>query len=496
MGIVIRQSFKGTVISYVGAFIGFLTTFYIATEFLAPEEYGLTRTLYDAAALVAGIAAVGLGNSIPKFFPYFKNPQKKNNGFFFYIVSLAFLGLFLTFSVSLLFRQPIQAFFAERASLFLDYFYLIFPLAFFITYQTVFDAYSAVLMRIVVPRLLREIVVRIMTIVIFLLYAFKFIDLDLMIYLFVAEYGIATLINLIYISRIGTVSLSFDTSYVRKPLQKYIFRFTGYALVTTAGVELVNRIGTLMISSYEGLDSAAIFNIAIFMAAIIEIPSRSLNSISIPLISTHIKEKNHNSAEKLLKKASLNQFLIGAFMFIVLWINIDNVFSVIPKGEIYSAGKMVVFFIGLTRLCDLIGSISILTLSISKHYYYLFIVILISAITILGNYLLIPTFGITGSSISSLISVLIYYTVVIVVLNAKMKYNPLSRGILKVLALMGLVFFLNSFFFVFDNPIIDAVVRTILFGGIFVLVMYFWKISIDMNDLINSISKRIGLRNK
>ena len=491
MGIVIRQSFKGTIISYVGAFLGFLTTFFVATKFLKPEILGLTQALVGAASLICSFSLLGIATSAPKFFPYFRNIEKKHNGFFFYLVSFAFFGLVLSFTFMLLFKEPIKAYFSKESPLFVEYFPLIFPFVFFMVYQMVFETYSTVLMRIVVPRFVREVLIRLMTVTVFLLYAFDFITLDLMIYLYVAEYGIASLINLLYVSRIGPVSLSHNVNYVRKPLKRYIFRFTGYMTVTALGTEIINRIGMLMIASSEGLGSAGIYSIAFFMAAIVEIPSRSLQGISLPLISTHIKEKNHKEAEKLLQKVSLNQFLIGALIFTLLWINIDNVFAIIPKGEFYSQGKMVVFFLGLTRLCDLIGLISISTLNISKYYYYLFIVLLISVITIAGNYLLIPIFGITGSSISSLISYSIYYIIVIVIINVKLKYNPLSRGILKVLALMGLVFLLNYFFFTFDNPIVDAVVRTTLFGGMFIFLMYFWKISLDMNNLVKEIFHKL-----
>jgi hypothetical protein len=38
MGIVIRQSIKGTFVNYTGAFIGFLTTFFILTNYAAKKN--------------------------------------------------------------------------------------------------------------------------------------------------------------------------------------------------------------------------------------------------------------------------------------------------------------------------------------------------------------------------------------------------------------------------------------------------------------------------
>ncbi len=499
MGVIIRQSLKGTVVNYVGAFIGFLTTFFVSTAFLTPEELGLTRVLLEAALFISGIALLGIPSSGIKFFPYFKSEDKKHNGYFFYLILTAFLGIILTFIIALFFKEEIISFFSnENAALFVNYFYLVFPLAFFLTYLVVFETYSFLLMRIVVPRFVREVLIRVLTVVIFLLYAFKFINLDWMIYLYVLSYGIATLVDFIYIAKIGSVSLQHDVSYVRKPLRKYIYSFTGYMVLSTLGSGIVAKIDVFMVTALSGLSFTGIYTIAFFMANIIEIPSRSLNNISMPLLSAHIKEKRMSHAGDLLKKVSLNQFLIGAFVFILLWINIDNVFAILPNGDFYAQGKMVVFFLALTRLCELIGSFSFSVLSISRYYYFtLFFVFFLSGITILGNYLLIPIFGITGASISTLCSIFLYYVVVISLVNWKMKINPFSMGILKVIILTGVIFVFNILIPFLGNPYLDAIMRSLLLGGSFILAMYFWDISPEANNVIRlSVSKFFSFFNK
>ncbi|MDR1459549.1 MAG: oligosaccharide flippase family protein [Bacteroidales bacterium] len=498
MGVIIRQSIKSTIVNYIGTFIGFLTTFFISTKFLTAEEIGLTRIILEAALLLSVIALLGMPSSGVKFFPYFKSDDKKHNGFFFYLVAIGFLGTIIVFVIALLLRNNIISFFSKEAALFVDYFYLIFPLAFFLTYLYIFEIYSSVLMRIVVPRFVREIIIRILTVAIFLLYAFKFITLPWMIYLYVIAYGIAALIDLIYIARIGSISLEHDVSYVRKPLRKYIFRFTGYMVLATIGAGIVARIDIFMISAISGLSYTGIYSIAFFMANIIEIPSRSIGSISMPLLSSHIKEKKMVLARNLLKKASLNQFLIGSFIFILLWINIDNVFAVLPSGDIYAQGKWVVFFLGLTRLADLIGNFSFSVLSISKYYYFtLFFIFFLSGITILSNKLLIPVLGITGASIATFFSIFLYYAIIIFLVQWKLKINPFSKGQVKVLVLTGSILLLNSFIPAFGNPYIDAVGRSFLWEGLFIFIMYFWNISSDVNSLVRtSIAKGLSLFDK
>jgi O-antigen/teichoic acid export membrane protein len=498
MGVIIRQSIKSTIVTYVGAFIGFLTTFFISTKFLSSEEIGLTRIVLEAALLLSGLSLLGTPSSGVKFFPYFKSNDKKHNGFFFYLVATVFLGMIFFFIVAFFCRDTIISFFSKEAALFVNYFYLIFPLAFFLTYLVIFETYSSVLMRIVVPRFVREILIRILTVGIFLLYAFRFITLDGMIYLFVFSYGTASLIDLIYIAKIGSISLKHDVSYVEKPLRKYIYQYTGYMVLATIGVGIATRIDVFMVSAYSGLSFTGIYSIAFYMANIIEIPSRSLSSISVPLMSAHIKENQMDLAESLFKKMPLNQFLIGSFIFILLWINIDNVFAILPNGELYAQGKWVVFFLGLTRLCELIGNFAIATLSMSRYYYFaLFFLLLLSGIIILGNNLLIPIWGITGAATATFFSILFYYIVIIATVYWKLKFHPFSKGILKTVVLMGGVFLLNYLIPVLNNPYFDAVVRTFLLEGGFVAAMYFWKVSPDANSLIRtSISKGLSFFDK
>ena len=71
MGVIIRQSIKGTLVNYLGVAIGFVTIFFVLTSYLNTEEVGLTRVLIDAAVLFSSFAQIGTGSSIVRFFPYF-----------------------------------------------------------------------------------------------------------------------------------------------------------------------------------------------------------------------------------------------------------------------------------------------------------------------------------------------------------------------------------------------------------------------------------------
>ncbi len=59
MGVIIRQSAKSTIVNYFGIIIGFISTMFVMTEFLTPEELGLTRVMLDIAVLLSGFFMLG-----------------------------------------------------------------------------------------------------------------------------------------------------------------------------------------------------------------------------------------------------------------------------------------------------------------------------------------------------------------------------------------------------------------------------------------------------
>jgi O-antigen/teichoic acid export membrane protein len=56
MGIIIRQSIKGTIVTYIGAFIGFLTSIFVLTQFLDPEDIGLTKVIFEIGTVFGVLA--------------------------------------------------------------------------------------------------------------------------------------------------------------------------------------------------------------------------------------------------------------------------------------------------------------------------------------------------------------------------------------------------------------------------------------------------------
>ncbi|MBQ2438379.1 MAG: oligosaccharide flippase family protein, partial [Paludibacteraceae bacterium] len=177
MGIIAKQSIQGTIVTYLGVAVGFVTTFFVLTRFLSAEEIGLARVLVDAATLFIGLAQLGTSSSIIRFYPHFKAKDERlevtgknsDHGFFFWTLIVPLVGFALFTAVYCACHEPLSQWFGEKSPLFVDYYYMVLPMAFFMLYQTIFETNANVRMHIVVPRAVRELITRIGLLVAYLL---------------------------------------------------------------------------------------------------------------------------------------------------------------------------------------------------------------------------------------------------------------------------------------------------------------------------------------
>ena len=493
MGIIIRQSIKGTIVNYIGSFIGFLTLIYVFTKFFEPEDIGLTQVIYNAALLIAGFAQLGISGTALRFFPNFKSGKDNHNGFFFYLILLPTIGLFIFVPLFILLKNPISAYFSTNSALFVKYFFWIILPIIFIVFWTVFETYSNVLMRIVVPKFIREVAVRILLLAVYLLFAFKFLNHDGLVGGMIAVYGIAMLLSFIYVSRIGPISLKHDFAFIDKPLRKKITNYTLFLLLTALSGNILQQLDLFMVSGQLGLDYAGIYMIAFNMGVVVDIPSRSISAISSPVAAKALKEGDMVTANQLYKKVSLHQLIAGSCIFLLIWINIDNIFAIIPNGNTYVSGKWVVLFIALARLLSVTFNFGAILVSYSKYYYWgLFFTVFITTIGIVTNLLLIPRIGITGAAIATFLTYILHSAVQQWIVLVKIKGNPFSTGMMKFAILIIIVYGINFLLPHWSsNPYIDLIYRTLIIGSITLFSLYKFNVSDEISGVINKFLKRL-----
>ena len=140
MGVIAKQSIRGTIVTYMGIAVGIVTTFFVLTRFLTTEEIGLARVLVDAATLFIGLAQLGTNASIIRFYPYFSNPQTNgqrpsnpqtrqnaqtgeasdtDHGFFFWALVVPMIGFIIFSGIYWACSVPLGAWFGDKSLFYL-----------------------------------------------------------------------------------------------------------------------------------------------------------------------------------------------------------------------------------------------------------------------------------------------------------------------------------------------------------------------------------------
>lgn len=499
MGVVIKQSIRGTIVNYVGIAVGFFTTFFIITRYLTQEEVGLTRVLIDAAILFASFAQLGTSSSIIRFFPYFKDEEGKHHGFFFWTLVIPIVGFLLFMLVAKCLEGTIIQTFSKNSDLFVTYYRFVFPLSLFMLYQSVFEANANVLMRIVVPKFVREVGVRVGLLVTYLLYGYwQVIDLDGLVVGICITYFIAALVDFFYLLTLGKISFKPDFKVFTKTLLKDIGFYTLFMLLNAITVNVMPLLNTFFVSAGMGLSFTGIYAISNYIATVVEVPNRSLNAIVQPEIAQSFKDQDYAHAETLCKSVSLHLMLSSFLIFFFIWINIDVLFMLLPNGDKYEAGKSVVLILGIAKCINSTLFVSSSALNYSKYYYWSFVfTVMLTAMAVVLNVLLIPRWGIDGASLSHLISYFTFYACLMVLVWTKLNINIFSKAQLKVLVLLaGLLLlnygwvkwiypqFMSLPFSIKADALIDAGVKSCLLLAITIVTCYYWHISEDVNNLI------------
>ena len=491
MGIIAKQSIRGTIVTYLGIAVGVVTTFFVLTRFLTTEEIGLTRVLIDAATLFIGLAQLGTNASIIRFYPYFREKgSEEDHGFFFWALVVPFIGFVLFAIIYWACRVPLGAWFGDKSPLFVEYYYFVLPLAFLMLYQTICESTCNVLMHIVVPRAVRELIVRVGLLTIYLLYAFKVFSMDGLVIGFCVNYAVAAMINMLYFFSLKPIRLRPDWTFLRenKALVRRYLTYTGFLLLSAVTTVLAPTLSSFFVTAKMGLDSTGIFAIATYMAVMVSVPSRSVAAIASPQLARAIKEQNREECSHLINQVTRNMLLIGGFILLAMWVNIDLIFHILPNGATFAQAKNVVLILGVSQLILATFTICYTALNYSRFYAFsLFISLALTISALILNNYLVPLYGMNGAALSNLLSYGLYVALTILFVVSLCRIRVIDRRWWAILALLVVLFAINALWCQFAptmNIWADSLLRSAVLIGGGALIAYKAELSPEINNQI------------
>lgn len=471
MGIIQKQGIKSSIFIMIGFVIGAVNLLVLFPLFFSKNDQGLIRAMIDIGATLSVFCTLGTLPVVYKFFPFYNHylgPKKNELPFLTLIINLIGFGLLMwigwenkDFIIRKLGKSPSLA----------TYFNYVYPYTFFLLIFYWLEAFAWGLQKGVFTNFLRETAIRILTTVLILAFGFKWLNLDQFILLFSGIYIIPTLLLIYHLSQSHEWSFrSFRISSVTKRLKGKMLNFALFVFAGQFFNLLARTNDTFMIVGLRGLSDAGIFAIATYVAAIMEIPQRSLTSISIPVLAKSWKDKDFANIKHVYHKSVSNLLAVGLLLFGLIWLNIENLVAFLnwishKESGGYDALVPLIFIMGLAKLIDLATGVNGQIIGTSNYWRFDFFTNLFYIVlSIPLNFYLINHYQLIGLAYSNLAALILYNSVRFLFLYKKFKLQPytLQHGLFLIssIATMYLIYLIpSSAYFLFNIAI-----KSSLFG--------------------------------
>jgi len=225
---------------------------------------------------------------------------------------------------------------------------------------------------------------------------------------------------------------------------------------------------------------------------VISVPSRAMHQIVYPITAKLMHSEKYDELNDLYKKTSINLQVVGGFVMLCIFVNISQLYEMVPKE--YGGGILVVFMIGLSKYFDLIlGNNNAIIFNTKYYRAVLFLGVVLVFLTIGLNMIFIPIFGILGSAFATLLSITLYSLAKLMFVVKRLHLYPFTKQTLYSMVLTFGLFLLFYFWKFPFNPIIAIALKSILVTASYGYVNYKFMISTEINQVIDTVLKRLRI---
>ena len=493
MGVVKRQSLKASIVNYAGTMLGIVTTLFLFPRIFTQEQFGVTRMLIAMTAVLYQFPLLAMPNVIIKFLPGLAKDRKAEGEFLAFANFAVGVGIVLFAVFFFVFKQQALHYFnTESNELFQSYYILVLPLVIFQALYYNFEYYCAVRLRISVPAFIRELLIRILTIVVIALYYFKLIDFDTFIRLFAAAYAVSLLAIIIYATALK-YPFHWNLSFLRRPLYKEVQQYASYIYISVISLVIIAGIDQVLVGSIVGLAGLSVYFLGFTIANMIQVPYRSISQVTYPVFSEAWQHNDVDKIKRLNKDSSLNIMFIGCFLFLLLWANMDNISALLPEKYRVKELALIIFWVAAGKLFDMSMGMTEQIILTSPWYRITLILVLVQALaTIVLDYFLIHMYGVVGAAIATCLTLILYNLSKLLFLWFQFRLQPYSWRGITVLLIAVAALVINYFIPRFGGWFIDAVIRTCIVSALFLSPVLYFRLSPDVNDLLKKALHRLS----
>jgi O-antigen/teichoic acid export membrane protein len=487
MGIVLNQSLKNTIITYLGFGIGAVNTIFLYPYFLGATYYALTNYILSASSILMPLLAFGMQNTLVKFFSQCKTEDEENRFLSFSV----FFPLVLSIPLLLLgwvFFDEIATYLSRENPIVKDFLWLVPFTGLCMAYFEIFYAWARVHMHSVFGNFIKEVGLRAFSLLALIGIYYNLITIVQFVYVTAAIYFLALIVTMFYAFYLKKPHFQLGLPHNFKDIVVYTF----FIILSGSVATLLLDIDKIMLNQYIKIENIAYYSIATYIALVISVPSRAMHQIVYPITAKLMHEDKQEELNDLYKKTSINLQIVGGFVMLCIFVNINQLYDMIPKE--YGGGVLVVFMIGLSKYFDLIlGNNNAIIFNTKYYRAVLFLGVILVLLTVVLNMIFIPLYGILGSAFATLLSITLYSVAKLMFVVKRLHLYPFTiQTIYSLVLTFGL--FLLFYFWEFPlYPIIAIGLKSILVTISYVYLNYKFKLSLQINEVISVFLKKFKL---
>jgi len=493
MGLVIRQSLKASISNYAGLIIGYINILILMPKVFGPGQVGISRFIIDISGVLAGFASLGISFSMSRFFPKFKSKSNTfHQGFTFWVYSIPVVGLILLGILLLIAGPSIINLLKDGGSNTTDYIHIIIPLTVIMLFTLVTEQYCALFGRIVVVNIIRENGLRLINLILLILAWKSWLSFDQFVIWLLISYALVLVADIGYLFSINRLSFVPDIKFIEKNklIKKEFFTFTSITLLGSIGPLIITRSDYFSVSGAGGDVALGIYSTALSLAIMTELPKRVILPILQPIISQYIHEEKWNELKEVVAKGNINQVLIGMLILLGLWFNADNIYSLMPNGDVYRSGKALILILGIGKLIELFSILPGVVINNSPYYRWNLVVVVLSFIATLATYYVaVPLLNANGTALGVVAGYATFALCNFFIIYKYYKIHWLNITWLKLIGVLIGMLILHYFLPHFNSVWLDIFVRSTTLMSLFAVSVFLLKLSEDLNNTVIQLVK-------
>jgi O-antigen/teichoic acid export membrane protein len=479
MGVIKRQTIKGSIYSYLGVALGFLYTI-LSIKLLTSEQIGLTAILVAVSAIYSQFSTLGFTKVIERLFPYFRDKDHNHNGFVFLTLAVGMAGFVVSLITFFILKPYIIESNQTKSPLLVQYIWYLIPLIFFRMFSVMLDTYNKMLFDATTGSILSDFVYRVGTLIMLGVFFMHWINFSQFVFGFVFFLSLPAvyLVGLLIYRKQFNVQPKLD--FIKPPLRKEMISLSVFGILGGLSSVALKQIDTVMLNSYTDLAITGKYSIIFYFSTVILIPSVALGKISSTIIADAWKNKDMDTIADIYYKSSINQLFASLFLFILVAANLHNVIHLLGSG--YIGTEWVIILISLSSLIVSSTGSSVQIIGTShKYQIQTYSLGMLVVLVIIFYSIFIPLWGMVGAAFGSLLSVAGASLLRVFYLQRNMKLFPYKLTHLKCVVIGLLAFAVSKIIPKLDHFLIDLILRCSAIGVVFVGLCYVFRISDDLN---------------